>query len=714
MSFLSSSFRSPTPDPQHDSRSPTANLSFTAPFVSSLTSTLGMANTPSTLATSTVGGDGGVGTVNINGKVLFCIHNVDAVCKGKIGSSSKVCCKPASECAVARHKVNKAQNIQPGYYIKASECEIIPAPFVARDLVNEELGRILLETEFKPKQLNAVFQVLNNQENPGIIDFDELKAQIKGLDVSNVLQTPALKRQKMDSLEDKLQAIVTSWEEGTDDSMKLDKEDEPMSRRQMAEFGTFAVNCLLKDEQAIYGLGQQLELLRAIIGNDLNTSKHASVWSALQEVQDHINNFTSKFQNLERDSVTTNYVDTKLMQVGKDLNLLNKNAKDAFLIVESKLLSLEAKAASVNPAPSTSFLNPANPGQSVDNVARGEIAKLQQSIANLQPQPSPAPGGQSSGKPVVSIGQYKFRTIHDLAAWAAVHMPSSLPFGGFVDVYSYLERVNSFKDIAPSTVLKSMEIRQKLDLTADEALIIESFKHALPRIFNGTSSGNSNNFTSWLPGIQTKDKWEDNAGLSGAKVTIRDNEASIRLRIEEVINQRLDGYPEAQSMARVLLSDTITFVGAVIRFISETYKRLEESGFGKTESWKLVSKLVHRLFATDCHHKRGAVTEFLDASDAKTLSLGVLWGTLSTHQVMREYTAYGIENHPSISSEYVRFLVANCGLERIHKLETSNEKLTAEVAELKKSLASANKSLSTVANKAEEALKLAKKRPRQE
>ena len=75
---------------------------------------------------------------------------------------------------------------------------------------------------------------------------------------------------------------------------------------------------------------------------------------------------------------------------------------------------------------------------------------------------------------------------------------------------------------------------------------------------------------------------------------------------------------------------------------------------------------------------------------------------------------HGIENHPSISSEYVRFLVANCGLGRISKLEASNDKLSNEVAELKKTVASQNKTLSTLENKAKEALKLAKKRPRQE
>ena len=118
------------------------------------------------------------------------------------------------------------------------------------------------------------------------------------------------------------------------------------------------------------------------------------------------------------------------------------------------------------------------------------------------------------------------------------------------------------------------------------------------------------------------------------------------------------------------------------------------------------------MFAIDCNFKRGSVSEFLDAPVAKIFSIGVLWGTLSTQQVMREYMSYGVENHPSISSEYVRFLVANCGLERINKLETVNSKLTSELADLKKTVAANTKAISTVANKAEEALKLVKMRPR--
>ena len=47
-------------------------------------------------------------------------------------------------------------------------------------------------------------------------------------------------------------------------------------------------------------------------------------------------------------------------------------------------------------------------------------------------------------------------------------------------------------------------------------------------------------------------------------------------------------------------------------------------------------------------------------------------------------------------------------------MEAVNEKLASEVNELKKTVAAQTNSLSTLANKAEEALKLAKNWPRQD
>ena len=52
---------------------------------------------------------------------------------------------------------------------------------------------------------------------------------------------------------------------------------------------------------------------------------------------------------------------------------------------------------------------------------------------------------------------------------------------------------------------------------------------------------------------------------------------------------------------------------------------------------------------------------------------------------------HGIENHPSMASEYVRFLVANSGLSKIDKLEARLAHLEEENKILKRDVAQADK-----------------------
>lgn len=123
-----------------------------------------------------------------------------------------------------------------------------------------------------------------------------------------------------------------------------------------------------------------------------------------------------------------------------------------------------------------------------------------------------------------------------------------------------------------------------------------------------------------------------------------------------------------------------------------------------------MSKVVHRLFATDCHFHRGLVNEMKDSDDKRLLATCVLWSTFCTHEVMKEYSRHGIENHPSVASEYVRFLVANAGHAKLDAVETRVSKLTETVKLLENKLKAAEKAATSAANKADEALKLVKKK----
>jgi len=298
-----------------------------------------------------------------------------------------------------------------------------------------------------------------------------------------------------------------------------------------------------------------------------------------------------------------------------------------------------------------------------------------------------------SSKPTsssIKIGRFCFENIEELGGWCEKHLPAAFPFGAFVDVYSFLQRIKSFRDRADVDSLKSMDYRDKLSLTADEAITLEAFAHPLPKGFRGTAS-EEGQMAVWLPGIKTPEKWADQNETIGIKVMIKENIEVVRTRVLACIRHRLPNHPEAATLARELLADTITFLTEMSEFISSTFRTLRAAGFSRLNAWNLVSKLIHRMLAVDCSLKRGISFELQDAKEHKALAVSVLWGTFGTHQVLRSYQQHGIENHPSMASEYVRFLVAHTDSNRVEAMQSKVNQLEVEVKRLDKALNAAEK-----------------------
>jgi len=258
-----------------------------------------------------------------------------------------------------------------------------------------------------------------------------------------------------------------------------------------------------------------------------------------------------------------------------------------------------------------------------------------------------------------------------------------------------------------------MDTRRKASLSADESIVVEAFQYPEPRCFRGGSTSTVTHC--WLPGVKSREIWENDTNTRGVKIAIRDTMEGIRYRIDAIISQRLHQHQEAADLARVLLSDTVTFVTSLSSFISTTCLNLKNAGYPESEAWNLVCKLVYIIFATDCFHdERGVATEMLDSENHRSMSIGILWGTFVTHHVMREYMKYTFADHPSIGGEYTRFLVANAGISKIAKAEKIIEKLSSLISSLEKKLDQVDKKATTASIKADEAIEIAKKTKRPE
>ena len=77
---------------------------------------------------------------------------------------------------------------------------------------------------------------------------------------------------------------------------------------------------------------------------------------------------------------------------------------------------------------------------------------------------------------------------------------------------------------------------------------------------------------------------------------------------------------------------------------------------------------------------------------------------------MREYLRVGFKNHPSISSEYVRFLIQHASVGKVDRLESQFNSFKDRIQAIDEVARSALRKGETALNRADEAKKIAQKK----
>ena len=313
----------------------------------------------------------------------------------------------------------------------------------------------------------------------------------------------------------------------------------------------------------------------------------------------------------------------------------------------------------------------------------------------------------------VEIGNMSFPSRDDLREWVTDNLEDrNFPFGIFLDVFSFLARIQITYNNLGDSMLKNLDLNDRIKLTNDKSTTLAGFINVIPPIF-GRSSGISSfasTKTTFLPVLKEKEAWETKARDGGAKGVIEDQIPNVLFQMRDLISSRLEGKSQAIMLVTTCLSISHSFVIDLARFISDTSMDLERSGFPHKQSWLLVTKLVVRIFGTDLDKVRAFISGKMDTKNPKELATDFLCATLRTIGVMKAYQRHGIENHPAISAKYVRFLVSNSALGSVQKFQTQIADLDVRVTEALSTAKAAQATAGTVMNKAEEAKTLAKKK----
>jgi hypothetical protein len=116
----------------------------------------------------------------------------------------------------------------------------------------------------------------------------------------------------------------------------------------------------------------------------------------------------------------------------------------------------------------------------------------------------------------------------------------------------------------------------------------------------------------------------------------------------------------------------------------------------------------------EVHRDSTALARSLSVSakdtDRERLTVRMLWAALRAHMIMEEYVQAEFKDHPTVASEYVKFLATNSGYETVAALQAKIDSLEKDVGALKKSGTTAANTADAAKKVAAEAKKIAEKK----
>jgi hypothetical protein len=300
----------------------------------------------------------------------------------------------------------------------------------------------------------------------------------------------------------------------------------------------------------------------------------------------------------------------------------------------------------------------------------------------------------------ISFGGLGLRSAEETRAWATKNPQLASGFGLYVDCFSLLEWILML-NAGADNLAKLKTVKEMGLATLAEAKAMNSFGPILPKLFLGSGVAPLvvlKNETD-LPGVRTFAYWSNQG--AGLRAKIGDELKTIREGITNQIKLRLRPGSPGYNLALLGLTVSIGWVESLLNFIDKTYADLIRSGFSVGSAWGLTTRLVVRIFEDIALVRAGVSSSFV-IDDNLSNATTVLWATFQTHDAMADYLSLNFKNHPSISSEYVKFLASNSGIEAVGQLTEGFKKMGLEVKDAVGKITGATKQGVTACNKVDE------------
>jgi hypothetical protein len=99
---------------------------------------------------------------------------------------------------------------------------------------------------------------------------------------------------------------------------------------------------------------------------------------------------------------------------------------------------------------------------------------------------------------------------------------------------------------------------------------------------------------------------------------------------------------------------------------------------------------------------RIGVGSLISSTNSASNASHVLYAVFRTLDVMSDFKKYKFKNHPCISSEFVKFMASNSGMDSIKKLEDRVKSLESDLKEALNKVKVASVKADTASNKADQ------------
>ena len=318
---------------------------------------------------------------------------------------------------------------------------------------------------------------------------------------------------------------------------------------------------------------------------------------------------------------------------------------------------------------------------------------------------------------VVTFNGLTFTSMLDLDDWMSKHMDMDddiPPFGAFVDPYIVYQ--NLFENLTGKSYdSKKLKAWCDMKMTGDQMVSVASFQQVVPIIFAGQNKQSGETlFTggpkgSRFPHLKTFQNWEDDKRRDGLAIQMKSNISVVRGSISANLFDRLNGRPLALNLAQTMMTRSIEFVVAMNSFITDTYREALASSGDEVDSWELVTFIVQQIFKEEFHEIRATVRTGLDPHHPRRTAVKIIWGALRTMQVVDEFLAIGIGNHPSVNTNYVKHMVTSAQGSELKAAVKKVKIMEVEIKELKKAVESADRKASAAQGTADKAVSAANK-----